>query len=127
MPPRPFVDQPVGNAEAAHVLAAHVADTLHLAEPTLLRVGMNALFRAGDVVVRVGRPSAPARLSIDLAVRLRDPGIAVPAPAVADVFADGELSATCWRWLPDSGRSIDWHEVGAIVRRVHALSGADLP
>ena len=82
---------------------------------------MNALFRAGDVVVRVGRPSAPAGLAIELAHRLRGHGITAPMPAVADVFVDGELAATCWEPLADSGDPIDWHEVGAIVRRVHAL------
>ena len=38
-----------------------------------------------------------------------------------DVFVDGELAATCWEPLADSGDPIDWREVGAIVRRVHAL------
>src|SRR3954447_16442944 len=127
MRPRPFVDQPVGDVQAAQLLAWYVAETLHLPEPTLLRAGMNALFRAGDVVVRVGRPSAPAVLSIDLAGRLRHHGVAVPAPAADDVFVDGDLSATCWRRLVDSGRPIDWREVGAIVRRVHGLTPADLP
>ena len=62
MPARPFVDQPVGDVHAARALAARVTHSLDLPEPVLLRVGMNALFRAGDVVVRVGRPSAPADL-----------------------------------------------------------------
>src|SRR3954447_19546042 len=99
MRPRPFVDQPVGDVEAARAFASRVAESLNLPEPTLVRVGMNALFEAGDVVVRVGRPNAPVVLSIELVTRLSEHGIAVPAPAAEDVFTDGDLSATCWRRL----------------------------
>jgi aminoglycoside phosphotransferase (APT) family kinase protein len=127
MPARPFVDQPVGDVHAARALAARVTHSLDLPEPVLLRVGMNALFRAGNVVVRVGRPSAPAGLAIELARRLRGHGITAPTPAGADVFVDGELAATCWEPLADTGDPIDWREVGATVRRVHALAPADLP
>ena len=76
MPWRPFVDQPVGDATAARALAERVSDALDLPRPELVRVGMNALFRAGEVVVRIGRPSAPAQLAIDLTNRLREHGIA---------------------------------------------------
>jgi Ser/Thr protein kinase RdoA (MazF antagonist) len=127
MPARPFVDQPVGDVNAARTLAERVAGRLALPDPTLLRVGMNALFRAGDVVVRVGRPSAPAELAIELAHRLRDHGISAPEPASGDVFVDGDLAATCWEPLAGTGEPIDWREVGAIVRRVHALMPDDLP
>jgi aminoglycoside phosphotransferase (APT) family kinase protein len=124
---RPFVDRPVGDVDRARTLAMRVAHDLDLPDPVLLRAGMNALFRAGDVIVRIGRPSAPAELSIELASRLRDQGIAAPTPAAADVHIEGDLSATCWVRLVDSGEPIDWREVGAIVRRVHALAPADLP
>jgi aminoglycoside phosphotransferase (APT) family kinase protein len=127
MPARPFVDQPVGDVNAARALAEHVARRLGLPEPTLLRVGMNALFQAGDVVVRVGRPSAPAELAIALAGRLHDHGISAPVPAAGDAFVDGDLAATCWEPLATSGEPIDWRAVGAIVRRVHALAPDDLP
>jgi aminoglycoside phosphotransferase (APT) family kinase protein len=127
MPARPFVDQPVGDVDAARALATRVTHALDLPDPVLLRVSMNALFRSGDVVVRVGRPSAPAGLAIELAHRLRGHGISAPTPAGADVFVDGELAATCWEPLVASGDRIDWREVGAIVRRVHALAPADLP
>ena len=127
MPARPFVDQPVGDVNAARALAEHVADRLGLPDPTLLRVGMNALFRAGDVVVRVGRPSAPAELAIELAHRLRDQGISTPEPAARDVFVDGDLAATCWEPLVSTAEPIDWREVGALVRRVHMLAPDDLP
>jgi hypothetical protein len=127
MPARPFVDQPVGDVDAARALASRVARELDRADPVLLRVGMNALFRAGDVIVRVGRPSAPPHLGIELAHRLREHGISAPVPAAGDVLVDGELAATCWERLVASGDAIDWHAVGTIVRRVHALTLTDLP
>jgi hypothetical protein len=127
MPWRPFVDQPVGDATAARALAERVSDALDLPRPELVRVGMNALFRAGEVVVRIGRPSAPAQLAIDLTNRLREHGIAAPVAAARDVFVDGALAATCWEPLVASGRPVDWREVGVIVRRVHSLAPGDLP
>src|SRR5690349_5662417 len=127
MPLRPFVDRPVGNVEHAQSLAARAAATLGLPQPVLLRAGMNALFCAGDVIIRVGRPSAPAALSIDLADRLRDKSNAAPEPAARDVIADHGLSATFWQPLVDVGQPIDWSAVGAIVRRVHQLASAELP
>jgi aminoglycoside phosphotransferase (APT) family kinase protein len=127
MPARPFVDQPVGDVNAARALAERVARRLGLPDPTLLRVGMNALFQAGDVIVRVGRPSAPAELAIALAGGLHDHGVSAPVPAAGDAFVDGDLAATCWEPLVTTGEPIDWSEVGAIVRRVHALAPDDLP
>lgn len=127
MPARPFVDQPVGDLDAARALALRVTVELDLPQPVLVRSSMNALFRAGDAIVRVGRPSAPAALAIELAECLREHGIRGPAPASDAVFVEGGLAATCWQALNDSGAPIDWRAVGAIVRRVHALDGADLP
>ena len=127
MPARPFVDQPVGDIERARALASRVARDLELAEPTLLRAGMNALFRTGEVIVRVGRPSAPAGLAIELAQRLRARGIPAPVPASDSVSIDGNLAATCWQRLIDSGEPVDWRTVGSSVRQVHALERNHLP
>jgi Ser/Thr protein kinase RdoA (MazF antagonist) len=124
---RPFVDRPVGDLDAASRLARTVARARGLDPPVLLRVGMNALYRAGDVVLRVGRPSAPAELSIELAQCLRDRGVPAPVPAAPDVYVDDELAATCWAPLVATDAPIDWIEVGRAIRRVHALTEADLP
>ena len=124
---RPFVDRPVGDLDAARTLAERMTAELSLPRPALLRAGMNALFRADAFVIRVGSPSADAHLAIDLAARLRDRGIPAPIPASDVVLVDGELAATCWVALADTGEPVDWMAVGAIVRRVHALTPSDLP
>ena len=49
----------------------------------LVRVGMNVIFAAGPVVLRVGRPTAPADAAIELAATLAAHGVRVPAPAAS--------------------------------------------
>jgi aminoglycoside phosphotransferase (APT) family kinase protein len=124
---RPFVDRPVGDVDGALRLAAHVAQALALPVPELLRVGMNALFVADEVVIRVGRPSVAASLAIDLARVLSAAGIPVAQPASDEVFVDGELTATCWRRLVVHQVATDWRRVGSIVRSVHELPAHRLP
>lgn len=125
-PPRPFVDTPVGDLAAATRVAVAAARHWDLEAPTLLRVGMNAVFAAGDVVVRVGRPTAPPEGSLELACRLERGGVRVPAPARRDAWVVGALTATCWERLePDPEVPVDWREVGVMVARLHA-AGTDL-
>lgn len=118
---RPYVDRPVGDVAAATALAQRMTRRLALDEPQLLRVGMNAIFVAGDAVVRVGRPTAPASARIELAERLRGAGLRVARPRGTEVLADGDLVATVWERLAASGDPIDWHAVGTMVRRLHDL------
>ncbi len=124
---RPYVDRPVDDLVAATAVAERAARTLGLDAPHLLRRGMNAIFVAGDVVVRVGHPSAPAAASIDLAERLLAAGVRVAAPATAEVVEDGEHAVTVWERLEPSDAPIDWTAVGAIVRRVHELPASVVP
>jgi Ser/Thr protein kinase RdoA (MazF antagonist) len=123
----PFVARGPGEpgdvAAAARVAAARWG----LPAPELLRVGMNGLFTAGDVVLRVARPSAPATAAVELAEVLAAAGVAVPPPAFGDAVAVGEQSVTAWRRLQPVEGAVDWREVGAMVARVHALEGDDLP
>ena len=73
-PPGPIDDAARGAApRRPRRLAASTA-------PELVRVGMNAIFAAGDVVLRVGRPTAPAEAAIELAAVLAEHGVRVPAP-----------------------------------------------
>ena len=124
---RPYVDRPVGAVAAADSLAADVAGRLDLPRPERIRVGMNALYRCGDVIVRVGRPSAAGALAIELARRLAELAVTGPVPAVDDVVEADGLVATCWRRIEPVDEPVDWVAVGRIVRRVHALSLDDLP
>jgi len=115
----PFVATPVGDETAARRLAERVTAALDLPAPVLIRCAMNASYAAGDVVVRVGRPTAPAGAAYDLADALRDLGIAVPAPAAGrPVESDGELVATAWERVAAGGPA-DWRRVGEMVGRLH--------
>lgn len=124
---RAFVDQRVDDVEAAAAVADVAAETWGLTRPVLLRHGMNVIFRCRDVVIRVARPSVHASCSIELAATLAAHDIPVVPAARPDVVQANGLSATAWVFVPSSGEPVDWRAVGAIVRRVHAISPADLP
>ncbi len=124
---RAFVDQRVGDVDAAAAVADIAAETWGLTRPVLLRHGMNVIFRSRDVVIRVASPSVPASCSIDLALALAEHGIPVVAPARSDVVVANGLSATVWEHVESSGDPIDWQTVGSIVHQVHGLSSSDLP
>jgi Phosphotransferase enzyme family len=114
---RPFVDRPVGDAADADAFAATAAERLGLEAPQRLRIGMNALYACGDVILRVGRPSVGAG----------EFGIAVPVPAADEIVAAGGLAATCWQRVATVEAPIDWVGVGRVVRRVHDLTPDDVP
>jgi hypothetical protein len=124
---RPYVDRPVGDVAVAEVFAVEVSRQLGLQAPERIRVGMNALFRCGDVIVRVGRPSASGSLAIELAHRLLRLGISGPVPATDEVVEADGLAATCWQRIVPVHDSVDWVAVGRIVRRVHTLALDELP
>lgn len=118
----PFVDRPVGDQARARVLAGRLASQLDGGEPVLVRAAMNATYTTGDVVIRVGRTTAPGDVAYDLADVLLGAGIRVPAPAEArPVEHDGDLTATAWQRIPSVGGDIDWKEVGEMVARLHRL------
>ncbi len=125
--PRPFVDRPVTDLAAADRVARHAAEHWGLGRPSLLRIGMNAIYRSGDVVLRVSAPSAPAEASIELAAALRSLDLAVPAPRRNDVVRADGLSVTAWEFLESTGNPIDWSAVGRHIRRVHDINIEDLP
>lgn len=125
---RPFVDAPVGDPHVAQQVAIAAASEFDLGEPTLMRVGMNALFRCHDVVLRVGRPSADPALGVALARRLLELGIPVVRPWSERAIVSGDLAVTAWVHVP-TGQDVrvDWTTVGSVVRRVHELDVGDLP
>ncbi len=88
---------------------------------------MNAIFVCESVVLRVSAPTAPAEVSLELARFWRNAGVPVPRAARDDVVHVDGLSVTAWERIRDDGIAIDWHEVGALVRRVHDTEHGALP
>lgn len=124
---RPYVDARVDDADTALDAARVAASKWALPEPYLLRHGMNAIHRSGDVVLRVASPTVDARRSIELALLLTSIGVPTVVPAFDDVVEHGGLSVTAWHHIAETSTAIDWSSVGRIVRRVHDLGPADLP
>jgi aminoglycoside phosphotransferase (APT) family kinase protein len=124
---RPYVDRPVADRDAALRTAGALAETWGLPAPKLLRHGMNSLYVAGGVVLRVGAATAPAAASHELARWLIDAGIPT-IPPVDGLAADADgFAVTGWRFVRETRRAVDWRAVGAAVRQVHALDPADVP
>lgn len=124
---RPYVDRRVVDTEAAHRAAIEAARRWQLPEPALLRTGMNSIFAAGERVLRVGRASAPAARSHELAGTLLRHGISAlpPSDGMADDI-DG-FAVTAWQRIARVDLPTDWEAVGAAVARVHDLELSDVP
>jgi Phosphotransferase enzyme family len=124
---RPYVDRPIGDRPLAERAAATAAQRWALVEPTVVRVGMNAIFVSADAVLRVGRTTADAHESIELARVLLAAGLNVPRPRIDDVVVVDDLSVTCWDRIETTSIPVDWHAVGVMIRRVHDLRANDIP
>ncbi|HYN33701.1 MAG TPA: aminoglycoside phosphotransferase family protein [Ilumatobacteraceae bacterium] len=125
--PRAYVDTPVIDHPAAVVAARKAAAIWGLSDPVLMRVGMNAIFSSGPLVMRVSSPSVGARASLELVDVLAGHGLRVPEAARDDVVVSNGLSVTCWQRIEATGEPIDWRAVGAMVRLVHGLDAGELP
>ncbi len=123
----PYVDRPVVDVARAEAAARRAADDWSLPEPELLRRGMNVLYRCGGIVIRVGRATAAAELTHELARRLSAAGVPVVHPLVDWCRTDDGFAVTAWEHIDPTGRPIDWREVGRIVRRVHELGSLLVP
>lgn len=124
---RAYVDRPVGDIAAARMAARAASRRWNLADPVLLREGMNAIFCADDVILRVGAPTVNAHASIELAEFWSERGVAVPRPVNDDVAVSGDLSVTSWERIESTGTPIDWAAVGVMIRTVHDTDPATLP
>jgi len=124
---RPFVDRPVGDLAVATEAAGLAAHRWDLPEPALLRVGMNAIFTAGDVVLRAGRPSVPGAAAFDLAATLSGHGVRVARPARDDVVVHDGITVTAWERLVADPVEMDWREVGRTVALLHRIDPSALP
>lgn len=94
----------------------------------LLALGENAVFAAGDLVIKVGRDSglAPelldrARRELDIAAYLADHGVpAVRAAKAEPLVVDGH-PVTVWHRIPDSVRPAEPRDLAELLKLVHAL------
>ncbi|MET7285586.1 aminoglycoside phosphotransferase family protein [Streptomyces sp. NPDC005573] len=90
----------------------------------LLALGENAVFAAGDLVVKVGRDAellGRARRELDIAGWLA--GADVPAVRAAEpepLLVDGH-PVTVWHRLPDPVRPAEPRDLAELLRVVHAL------
>lgn len=124
---RPFVDRPVADRESAARVAERQAVVWGLGEPVLLRHGMNSLFLAGGVVLRVGSATAPAAASHALVRWLIDAGVPT-VPPVDGLTADVDgFAVTAWRFVRETRGAVDWRAIGDAVRRVHSLDAGSAP
>ena len=90
----------------------------------LLALGENAVFAAGDLVVKVGRDAElldRARRELAIADWLAETGVpAVRAAAPEALLVDGH-PVTVWHRLPDAVRPAEPRDLAALLRIVHAL------
>ncbi|KOV79500.1 aminoglycoside phosphotransferase [Streptomyces sp. NRRL WC-3618] len=112
-------------ARARDVLAtAGVLPPGQAAGARLLALGENAVFAAGDLVVRVGRDAElldRARRELDIARWLAEADVpAVRAAAPEALLVDGH-PVTVWHRLPDPVRPAGPGDLAELLRIVHAL------
>ncbi|MFJ4568905.1 phosphotransferase enzyme family protein [Streptomyces caelestis] len=90
----------------------------------LLALGENAVFAAGELVVKVGRDAElldRARRELDIALWLAEAGVpAVRAAGPEPLLADGH-PVTVWHRLPDAVRPAEPRDLAELLRGVHAL------
>ncbi len=126
-PLRAYIDRPVADVGSAGRAATAAAQIWRLDAPDLLRCGMNAIFTAGPVVLRVSSPTAPAEVSLELAQFWRDQGVSVPRAVRDDVVVVDGLSVTAWERIDAATSPVDWFVVGELVRRVHDTDSKAVP
>ncbi|MEU1515856.1 aminoglycoside phosphotransferase family protein [Streptomyces sp. NPDC005811] len=90
----------------------------------LLALGENAVFAAGDLVVKVGRDAElldRARRELDIAAWLAEAGVpAVRAAEAEPLLVEGH-PVTVWHRLPDAVRPAEPRDLAELLRSVHAL------
>ncbi len=90
----------------------------------LLALGENAVFAAGDLVVKVGRDAElfdRARRELDIAVWLAGAGVPAVRAADAEALLVEGHPVTVWHRLPDPVRPAEPRDLAELLRVVHAL------
>ncbi|MGW3098273.1 phosphotransferase enzyme family protein [Streptomyces sp. NPDC001102] len=117
-------------ARARDVLAA--ADVLPgpARDARLLALGENAVFAAGDLVVKVGRDAElldRARRELDIALWLAEAGVpAVRAARPEPLLVEGH-PVTVWQRMPDAVGPAEPRDLAELLRVVHALPAPAFP
>ncbi|RRQ82017.1 aminoglycoside phosphotransferase [Streptomyces griseofuscus] len=114
-------------ARARDVLAAAGVPAAGTGDAVLLALGENAVFAAGDLVVKVGRDAElleRARRELDIAGWLAEAGVpAVRAAEPEPRLVEGH-PVTVWHRLPDAVRPAEPRDLAELLRLVHALPAA---
>jgi aminoglycoside phosphotransferase (APT) family kinase protein len=96
----------------------------------LLALGENAVFAAGELVVKVGRDAElldRARRELDIALWLAEAGVpAVRAAEPKPRLVEGH-PVTVWHRLPDPVRDAEPRDLAELLRVVHALPVPSFP
>lgn len=115
-------------ATARGVLAAAGVLPGPAGEARLLALGENAVFAAGDLVVKVGRDAellGRARRELEIADWLAGAGVPAVRAAEPDARLVDEHPVTVWHRLADPVRPAGPHDLAALLRLVHALPAPD--
>lgn len=120
---QPLVVEPPGDEAVVRDAAAVAARVWHLPEPDLVRIGMNGVLVAGEVVLRVSRATVAPTCALDLADLLTAEGVRVARPARREVVEAGPgLWVTAWERIDHQpAAAVDFERVGAMVALVHQL------
>jgi aminoglycoside phosphotransferase (APT) family kinase protein len=115
-------------ARARDVLAGAGVLSGSVGEARLLALGENAVFAAGDLVVKVGRDAElldRARRELRIAVWLAEAGVpAVRAAEPEPLLVDGH-PVTVWHRLPEPVRPAEPRDLAELLGIVHALPAPD--
>ncbi|MBN0046905.1 aminoglycoside phosphotransferase family protein [Streptomyces actuosus] len=111
-------------ARAREVLAAAGVLPGPAGDARLLALGENAVFAAGDLVVKVARDAElldRARRELDIALWLAGEGVPAVRAAGPEPLLVAGHPVTVWHRLPDPVRPAEPEDLAALLRRVHAL------